>query len=48
MPREITPYLMFDGDCKAAMTFYQQVLGGKLDVMTCGQGDPNAAAADKV
>ena len=30
MPREITPYLMFDGDCKAAMTFYQQVLGGKL------------------
>ena len=47
MPREITPYLMFDGDCKAAMTFYQQVLGGKLDVMTYGQADPNAAASDK-
>ena len=47
MPREITPYLMFDGSCKAAMTFYQQVLGGKLDVMTYGQSDPNASAADK-
>jgi PhnB protein len=47
MPREITPYLMFDGNCKPAMTFYQQVLGGKLDVMTYGQSDPNASAADK-
>ena len=47
MPREITPYLMFDGDCKAAMTFYQQVLGGKLDVSTYGQADPNSAAEDK-
>ena len=47
MPREITPYLMFDGACKAAMTFYQQVLGGKLDVMTYGQADPKASDADK-
>ena len=47
MPREITPYLMFDGACKAAMTFYHQVLGGKLDVMTYGQADPKASDADK-
>ena len=47
MPREITPYLMFDGACKAAMTFYHEVLGGKLDVMTYGQADPKASDADK-
>jgi len=47
MPREITPYLMFDGDCKQAMTFYHQVLGGKLDLMTYGQADPTASAEDK-
>jgi PhnB protein len=47
MPREITPYLMFDGNCREAMTFYQQVLGGKLDVMTYGQSDPKAPAEDK-
>lgn len=47
MPREITPYLMFDGKCRDAMTFYQQVLGGALDLMTYGQADPNAQAADK-
>jgi PhnB protein len=47
MAREITPYLMFDGDCKAAMTFYQQVLGGKLDLMTYGQADPKTPDAEK-
>ena len=47
MPREITPYLMFDGKCRDAMTFYQQVLGGTLDISTYGQADPTAAAEDK-
>ena len=47
MPREITPYLMFDGDCHAAMTFYQEVLGGNLDISTYGQADPSSAAEDK-
>lgn len=47
MPREITPYLMFDGNCQKAMTFYHQVLGGKLDLMTYGQADPTASAEDK-
>lgn len=47
MPREITPYLMFDGDCQQAMTFYHKVLGGKLDLMTYGQTDPTASAEDK-
>jgi PhnB protein len=47
MPREITPYLMFDGKCRDAMTFYQQVLGGSLDISTYGQADPTAAPEDK-
>lgn len=47
MPREITPYLMFDGTCRDAMTFYQQVLGGELDISTYGQTDPTARAEDK-
>lgn len=47
MPREITPYLMFDGDCRAAMTFYQEVLGGRLDMSTYGQTDPNTSAGEK-
>ena len=28
------PYLNFGGDCGDAFRFYQQVLGGKLEVMT--------------
>jgi PhnB protein len=47
LPREITPYLMFNGDCQAAMTFYQQVLGGTLDVRTYGQTNPATPAEDK-
>ena len=35
--KEIAPYLMFDGDCAEAFRFYQNVLGGKLDVQTYGQ-----------
>ncbi|SFJ95216.1 VOC family protein [Celeribacter neptunius] len=29
----ITPYLHFEGQCEAAMHYYQQVLGGDLDLM---------------
>lgn len=47
MPREITPYLMFDGTCNAAMTFYKQILGGNLEISTYGQSDPSSSAEDK-
>ena len=47
MPREITPYLMFDGKCREAMSFYQQVLGGELQLMTYGQADPNTPPGEK-
>ncbi len=29
---QIFPYLVFNGDAKEAMSFYQQVLGGQLEV----------------
>ncbi|HUF34534.1 MAG TPA: VOC family protein [Gemmatimonadales bacterium] len=31
---KIVPYLNFDGKCAEAFRFYQQVLGGKLEVLT--------------
>ena len=34
MPARLNPYLNFNGTTREAMTFYQQVLGGKLDVST--------------
>lgn len=33
----ITPYLNFDGTCAEAFRFYQEVLGGQLNVMTHGE-----------
>lgn len=34
----IVPYLNFDGDCRQAMSFYQQCLGGELDVRGFSDG----------
>ncbi|MBD2700428.1 glyoxalase/bleomycin resistance/extradiol dioxygenase family protein [Spirosoma sp. BT702] len=33
---QINPYLNFNGNCREAMTFYQQCLGGKLSLQTVG------------
>lgn len=33
----ITTYLTFNGNCREAMTFYQECLGGELDLMTIGE-----------
>lgn len=33
----LNPYLSFQSNAREAMTFYQSVLGGQLDVMTFGQ-----------
>jgi PhnB protein len=30
---QISPYLNFDGQCGEAFRFYEQVLGGKIDMM---------------
>ena len=37
---QVNPYLMFDGQCEAAFTFYHQVLGGELGDMMTFAGSP--------
>lgn len=48
MASRLNPYLNFDGTAREAMTFYQQVLGGRLDVMTFGQYGMEGEGADGV
>ena len=38
----LTTYLLFDGDCRAAMTYYQSVLGGELTMTTVGDSPMRA------
>ncbi|HEY6128873.1 MAG TPA: VOC family protein [Candidatus Acidoferrum sp.] len=49
---EITPYLLFLGNCREAFQFYEKALGGKLDLMTYGSspeaGKLPAAMRDQV
>ncbi|HMM95788.1 VOC family protein [Phycicoccus sp.] len=48
MASQLTPYLNFPGTAREAMSFYQQVLGGDLDVMTFGQYGVEGPGADGV
>ena len=34
---KIISYLTFNGNCREAMTFYHECLGGELDLMTIGE-----------
>jgi PhnB protein len=34
---DIKPYLTFNGNCRQAMTFYQECLGGELSLQTVGE-----------
>ena len=34
MPTQLNPYLGFRGQAREAMTFYQSVFGGQLEIMT--------------
>jgi PhnB protein len=34
---QINPYLHFDGNCREAMTFYKECLGGELVVQSVGE-----------
>ena len=40
---EIAPYLIFDGNCKAAFQFYEQLLGAKIEFMMTYGESPAAA-----
>lgn len=42
---QANPYLLFDGQCEAAFTFYAKCLGGKIEAMVPHEGTP---AADHV
>ena len=35
---QIEPYLLFDGDCEAAIRFYEKVLGGEIEAMMTQEG----------
>lgn len=38
----LSPYLLFNGDCEDAFKFYEKILGGKIDAMFSHEGTPAA------
>ena len=49
MASRLNPYITFDNNAREAMTFYQSVLGGELQVNTFGEyGSADQPGADKV
>ena len=47
MKPTLTPYLIFHGTAKAAMTFYQSILGGQLTMSTYAESGVPSAEEDK-
>mgnify|MGYP001231041772 CR=1 FL=1 len=43
----LCPYLAFDGDCRQAMEFYRECLGGTLVMQTFGEAPVNAPEDQK-
>ena len=39
---QINPYLLFNGQCEAAMKFYEKCLGGKITMIMTYDGTPAA------
>ena len=48
MPTTLNPYLTFPGTAREAMTFYADVLGGELQVMTFGETGAEGPIADQL
>ena len=49
MASRLNPYISFDGDARAAMEFYRDVLGGGLEITTFAEmGMADTPVADKV
>jgi PhnB protein len=49
MTARLNPYLSFRDNAREALTFYQEVFGGELDLNTFGQyGDQGAPEADLI
>ncbi len=34
---QLNPYLTFNGNCKEAMSFYKEILGGELSIILAGE-----------
>jgi PhnB protein len=46
---QLNPYISYNGNARQAMEFYQEVLGGKLDLGTVADfGAPDAPNADTI
>ncbi len=39
---QLDPYLLFNGNCKEAFTFYEKLLGGKIELMMTHAESPMA------
>lgn len=48
MASRLNPYLNFDGDCRQAMEFYRDVLGGELTLNTFGEFGTEGEKADQI
>lgn len=49
MGSRLNPYIRYNGNARQAMEFYQEVLGGKLEIGTIGDfGSPDSPDAGKV
>ena len=48
MAARLNPYLSFNGNAREAMTFYQQVLGGELNISTFGEFGADGEGGDGV
>ena len=48
MSNQLNPYLHFDGTAREAMTFYQSVFGGELELMTYGTQGMEGPDADRI
>ena len=45
---ELTPYLMFNGNCEMALNFYAQTIGGEIKNLSRFEGSPGESmSADK-
>ena len=44
--KQINAYLHFDGNCREAMTFYKECLGGELTLNTVGESPMAAQMSD--
>lgn len=44
---KLNPYLTFNGNCKEAMTFYKEVLGGEITLMTAGESPAASQMPEK-